>query len=32
MKKLRLTAPGNIQAKGISFAKDYKLETIIATL
>lgn len=32
MKKLRFTAPGNNQTKGISFAKDYKLETIIATL
>lgn len=32
MKKLRFTSPNNGQIKGISFAKDYKLETIIATL
>ena len=32
LKKLRFTPPNNGQVKGISFAKDYKLETIIATL
>lgn len=31
-KKLRFTIPANGQVKGISFAKDYELETIIATL
>ena len=31
-KKLRFIPPANGQIKGISFAKDYELETIIATL
>lgn len=31
-KKLRFIPPTNGQTKGISFAKDYELETIIATL
>lgn len=32
MKRLRFTPPNNGQIKDISFAEDYKLETIIATL
>ena len=32
IKKLRFNPTNNGQIKGISFAKDYKLETIIATL
>lgn len=31
-KKLRFTPPANGQVKGITFARDYELETIIATL
>ena len=31
-KKLRFTTPANGQVKGISFAKDYEIETIIAAL
>lgn len=31
-KKLRFASPANGQIKGISFAKDYELETIIAAL
>lgn len=31
-KKLRFTIPANGQLKGVSFAKDYELETIIAAL
>ncbi len=31
-KKLRFTIPANGQIKGISFAKDYEIEKIIATI